>query len=38
MDKKVKELLNDYKESLSNGKHNFKKAWHYCADEKMPAK
>jgi uncharacterized protein YhfF len=34
MDKKVNELLNDYKESLSNGENNFEKAWHFCADEK----
>jgi len=34
MDKKVKKLLKEHKESLKEGKGNFEKAWHFCDDEK----
>jgi uncharacterized protein YhfF len=34
MDKEVKKLLEEYKKSLKEEKGKFKKAWHFCDDEK----
>ncbi|MDW7668464.1 MAG: ASCH domain-containing protein [Bacillota bacterium] len=34
MEKDVKKLLEEFEKSLKNGKENFEKAWHFCADEK----